>query len=414
MRTTRWPAVVVASLIFASAWMSPSGNAVGAGTNTADDVVCPATHCVGAADLGFGNLDNAAEDASFERSPSAGTQGWPYRAGTPAWVVVTDSANCLHGNRCAKRTGNGTQTGAELGNASLVEAKPGDTFYLEGWLKGDSGTTGSGGVQLSFLDKAGALITTVQTALPATTTYGNRSVSATAPASTVAVKAAFSVIGHSAGNWWADAMYFRHQITGNTIAPNTIGLGNLQTSVDRRYFLTTGFGLTRTDSPTGPSHFSVNTVTVQQRVSGTCPAGQTIRAVAQNGTVACDVSGTAYYAYRDADHGICDSGCTEATLSVPTGTYAIFSKEHFSGGDFNYAVAAGCVLSAGADSDGSLSQPVYGTDAGSIQVNLEVVHTFTATGNITLACADNGAVTSGNAIKIIAIRLGAQTRSALP
>ncbi len=71
-------------------------------------------------------------------------------------------------------------------------------------------------------------------------------------------------------------------VTGTSIAPNAVGpVAILDNSITATDIGTNAVGLTE-----------INPMQVQTRVIGGCPAGQSLRAIAQNGTVICDAGGS--------------------------------------------------------------------------------------------------------------------------
>ncbi|NOT54416.1 MAG: hypothetical protein HOP18_07415 [Deltaproteobacteria bacterium] len=71
-------------------------------------------------------------------------------------------------------------------------------------------------------------------------------------------------------------------VTGTNIAPNAVGpAAILDNSITATDIGTNAVGLTE-----------INPTQVQRRVTGTCPAGQSLRAIAQDGTVTCDAGST--------------------------------------------------------------------------------------------------------------------------
>lgn len=438
---------VLAALIWAAVGPVPVS------AQTADDVNCPVTHCVGAADLASGNLDNAAEDGNFERSQilaGGRSQSWPTQTGAPAWTIVQDRSNCANGSRCVRRAGSGTASDAALQNAALVDVHAGETFVAEAWLRGDSGTNGTAGVRITFYDATGAVVATPQTLAAAAGRYTNRLVQAAAPSNAAAASVAVVVAGHSAGTWFADVVAFRRQLSSEFLGDRAVGVSKLDTtSVDTRYptrsdlstngtlnatsnpvawtklkgvpsgfsdgiddgIESPGFGMTLT-KPYGIPTWNVDPTKVQRRVTGTCPAGTDVRGVAQDGTVTCAVGTSVFYAYRNTERQVCDNGCVEATLDVPAGTYAVSAKEVFYPTDLNNHSSAACTLTAEGDTDKGVDS--NGSSAPTT-LNLQLVHTFANAGSISLSCNDTkGADSWGGDLKITALAVGAQNRTALP
>jgi hypothetical protein len=80
--------------------------------------------------------------------------------------------------------------------------------------------------------------------------------------------------------------------------------GTVTCEVDDDTTYSAGPGLTLTGTT-----FAVNTSTIQARVTGTCPAGQAIRAIAMDGTVTCEVDDDTTYS---AGPGLTLTGTTFA------------------------------------------------------------------------------------------------------
>ncbi len=77
------------------------------------------------------------------------------------------------------------------------------------------------------------------------------------------------------------------------------------------------------------------------------------------------------------------SGTTIVSLSVPAGSYAVFGKVSLYNGS-SAPTRDACTLSAGSNSDNSVSQ--VPTDYTTMA--LQTVNTFTSTGTVTLSCVD--------------------------
>jgi hypothetical protein len=81
--------------------------------------------------------------------------------------------------------------------------------------------------------------------------------------------------------------------------------------------ITVGTGLTAAVTPTNVT-LSVNTTVIQARVAGSCPAGQSIRAVAVDGTVTCEVDDVGSRIIVGSGLTGASSPTGEVTLSVNT------------------------------------------------------------------------------------------------
>lgn len=310
-RMTAFGAAVVAAIIAAAMF----GIAPAMADKSNDDLQCPVNHCVNGSDLAYGDTNNLAEDASFERSPAAllpASPSWPARgaASAPQWSVMREPDGnrlCYSGVRCATRAGNGTASTASLTNAVYIEAAPGDTFAVEGYLKALNAPTGTGGVQLTWYSElAGSrptfLRNDVVTTAP-TSAWTKRRVVAVAPANTSYMTAEFIVRDHSAGSWYADSMRLERLTTLDDVS---WGLG---------------FGLVRQPGPGGTTVVSADTSKVQHRINGGCPAGVAVTGVNVDGTVKC--GGPKVYELKAAPHE-CPRTCIMGTLSgLPRGSYLL-------------------------------------------------------------------------------------------
>ncbi|MGZ4304960.1 MAG: hypothetical protein ACXVSL_08825, partial [Solirubrobacteraceae bacterium] len=128
----------------------------------------------------------------------------------------------------------------------------------------------------------------------------------------------------------------------------------------------------------------------------------------------------AYEVYRDSGPAnIPSTPTTVATLSnLPAGAYAITAKA-----ELDIAATDGlpaprilCQVNAAGDFDDAVAQ---GEEAGGLAMSatlpVEVTHTFSGTGTVTLSCNKNGSPhqVDVNWAKIIAIRLGSEQHTAV-
>jgi hypothetical protein len=85
-----------------------------------------------------------------------------------------------------------------------------------------------------------------------------------------------------------------------------------------------GFGLKKNIYPN--LEFAVDTGKIQERVDGSCSAGQAVRSIAQDGTVTCS-AGPRAFSTHNVDTGIiCNDWCSEGSLELPQGSYAVTAK----------------------------------------------------------------------------------------
>jgi hypothetical protein len=117
----------------------------------------------------------------------------------------------------------------------------------------------------------------------------------------------------------------------------------LDNGVDRA-----GFGLTKYLVPN--LEFAVDPTKIQRRVSGTCSAGQAVRAIGADGAVTCTSGGAGavvYQGWDEAAGGLEPIGNNWASvggaLDLPAGTFSVVAKVQVQGGfdgegtgDFNW------------------------------------------------------------------------------
>jgi hypothetical protein len=168
---------------------------------------------------GIRDLSNDLSNPGFEAGPDAGgntsfgEQGW---FGSAQSTIVTSSANAHSGNNELQVTPNGTDL--DIYGGQYYEVQPGDTIYLEGWVKNSAGANGTGGIQLTFLDKdkTNPTYSTDYGTLPGTT-YIRKTVTATVPAGKYYVRASAAVrSAATTGTYYFDDFLLRR---ANTKAP---------------------------------------------------------------------------------------------------------------------------------------------------------------------------------------------------
>jgi hypothetical protein len=122
----------------------------------------------------------------------------------------------------------------------------------------------------------------------------------------------------------------------------------------------------------------------------------------------------AFEAHNDAGtSGAADVDKTIATLAnLPAGAYAISAKVTVTRGAPAGAHVAACTLTAGADTDGSSALAPDSTGIGTT-VTTQLTHTFATTGAATVTCTMLGAAWTATKAKIIAIKVGSESKTAV-
>jgi len=409
---TAFVAAVVAAALAAAMF----GIAPAVADKSNDDLQCPVNHCVNGADLAFGDTNNLAEDASFERSPAAllpASPSWPARGAesAPQWSVISEPYGnrlCFSGVRCATRAGNGTASTAALTNAVSVEASPGDTFAVEGYLKALNAPTGTGGVELTWYSVVTgarpAILRTDVVATAPTTAWTKRRVAAVAPANTSYMTAAFIVRDHSAGSWYADSMRLERQVGTDDL--------NLA-STDHRYAVVAGPGLVEGyNADLTHRNFSVDFTTAQKRVKGTCAPSQSVIAVNFDGTVAC--GGSRGFFYREpSDRGLASTWATVGRLTaLPPGSYAVSAKAEVrdSQPGVTPSITVYCRLGADDGSDGTFDDvdraAFVGNETIQTSLSLQLTDTLKApSSSVRMDCYSPNSADRVSDVRITAVRL---------
>jgi opacity protein-like surface antigen len=166
-----------------------------------------------------------------------------------------------------------------------------------------------------------------------------------------------------------------------------------------------GFGLKLSVFP--QRAFAVDTTKVQQRVSGTCTAGQTIQSIAADGTVAC--AGPSALSAADNSTGIiCNDWCYEGSLSLPAGTFAVTAKVQVrQTNDTEYdRLRVDCRLDASGSTVDRSETFIRAFDIPKTVLPLQSVVTLTSPGNVAVACKDGGVGDAkGEYLRIMAVRV---------
>ena len=116
----------------------------------------------------------------------------------------------------------------------------------------------------------------------------------------------------------ANTSFLQRRVTGTCSSGNAIrvitgdGTVTCETDDDTTYSAGSGLSLSGTT-------FAINTVDIQQRVTGTCSAGNAIRIITGDGTVTCEVIGTGDVTAVSAGTGLTGGG-TNGSLTINADT----------------------------------------------------------------------------------------------
>lgn len=150
--------------------------------------------------------------------------------------------------------------------------------------------------------------------------------------------------------------------------------------------------------------FFVDWSKIQHRVKTACSTGQAIKSIDGQGAAVCS-AGPRAFAKTIADTGLmCDSGCTEGTLTLSPGTWSIGATIHVVQADMTVdALWVACHLDAGGLSDASrYAMETYG-DA---DLSMQLVATLSGNVKASVSCKDNDVGDAqGQSLSIIALRL---------
>ncbi len=166
-------------------------------------------------------IGNEIQNPSFEGSAGAlvtayNSKGWSKTTGS-TYSVVTDAANAHGAYNSLQGTPNGVVSDAYT---HIYKVTPGETIYLEAYVKTAGGTNGSGGISLGFEDKDftnDTYVSDSRTAASIGTTYTLLHIKTTVPAGYYYMYAIADMRDTSTtGTWYFDDFYMRRS---NEIAP---------------------------------------------------------------------------------------------------------------------------------------------------------------------------------------------------
>jgi hypothetical protein len=193
---------------------SVDSTAIAIGAVSAQDI---AAHAINGPNVSFGNFDNIYDDPGFE----LGTGSQIYTG----FARTLDVTNARNGSYCAKAVGDGSTT-MSVRQGTYVEARAGDQFYVECFVKKAAGTTGTCTLYLEWLDASGSQISRLAVqSTSGSTTYSQLSGASTppnaAPAGTAYVRVAVEVTPFT-GTWYVDDVYLHKQEISAYIADAAI------------------------------------------------------------------------------------------------------------------------------------------------------------------------------------------------
>lgn len=193
---------VTAAKLAAGAVTTP---AIAAGTILTDQLI-------------VGNFDNLATDPGFEKQAAGvlpvvrGTTSW-YADGGADTSVVTDPTNARSGGQAVKRTYAGAASTRVVRSDVQADCRPGDEFYLEGFVKTTTSGNGTGGVAAEWLDSTGAVLSRSDLDIAAPgNVWSLSSGRVTAPASAAYMRPCFVFKSQTTGDWWGDDAFFRKTV----------------------------------------------------------------------------------------------------------------------------------------------------------------------------------------------------------
>jgi hypothetical protein len=155
---------------------------------------------------GTADLGNDLQNPGFESSGTTDGTGW--YTPSASQVITNSSANAHGGNNELQITGN---SNTHAVTTKYYAVHPGDTIYVEAWVKNSAGATGDGGIYIEYSDKdkGNATFTSLDTGLPGTS-YVLKSTAQTVAAGKYYVRIAASVKATAtAGTFYFDDFYLK-------------------------------------------------------------------------------------------------------------------------------------------------------------------------------------------------------------
>lgn len=203
---------VTAAKLAAGAVTTP---AIAAGTILTDQLV-------------VGNFDNLVTDPGFEKQATGvlpvarGSTSW-YADGGADTSVVNDPTNARTGAQAIKRTYAGASSTRIVRSDVQADCRPGDEFYLEGFVKTTTSANGTGGVAAEWLDRTGAVLSRSDLDIAAPgNVWSLSSGRVVAPANAAYMRPCFVFKAQTTGDWWGDDTFFRKTVISAFISDAAI------------------------------------------------------------------------------------------------------------------------------------------------------------------------------------------------